>query len=61
MRCRMPKCRGVATKTWSMVEVCSTCYNAIDSETKAYYSRKILLDDRVLNRQIRAIKGVTRK
>jgi len=57
MRCKMPKCRGVASRMWSLVPVCNSCYEDIRKETNLYYAGKISADERVFNKQIKKIKG----
>ncbi|MNW44139.1 hypothetical protein D3C74_213610 [compost metagenome] len=56
MRCKMPKCRGVADKNWSMVPVCNSCYNDISKDTRLYYSQKIQSIDRILHIQLKKVK-----
>lgn len=56
MRCKMPKCRGIATKTWAMVPICDSCYEDIKTETNLYYRRKIPMDERICHKQLQYVK-----
>lgn len=57
MRCRMPGCGKVATETWSLVDVCCHCCDDLRAETQKYYAKRIKADERLLYKQIQAIKG----
>ncbi|WP_110930926.1 hypothetical protein [Paenibacillus bouchesdurhonensis] len=56
-RCKMPKCRGVATKTWAMMGLCKQCHADIKKETNLFYSGKILANDRVFHKKLQMAKG----